>query len=359
MMRKFRFWVLLGMIAAAALPVLAQDATEEAAAMPGEAVAEGLNQPRQLFIGADGTLYVAEAGTGGETAAPSRQGGGDVQVGLTSQITAVSPEGEQSVALGELLSTSSPFGAYGVGSMVVDDTSIWAVLGEGPAELPQTVEGSNFAALVQFDRETGEVLQAVDLQAFEEENNPDGAEETIANPTDIAQGADGTVYIIDASANALLTWTEADGVQVAAVWQPTEDAPQPVPTSVAVTEAGDVYVGFLSGFPFPTGGAKVEHWQGGELVNTFEGLTLVTDVVVGADGNVYAVQMAEGFGDQGYIPNSGSVVMLGEDGATPVVEGLSFPYGLAQDADGNWYVSINTAFAPPDSGAVLMLPASM
>jgi hypothetical protein len=167
------------------------------------------------------------------------------------------------------------------------------------------------------------------------------------------------VYIIDASANALLTWTEADGVSVAQIWEPdaTGAEPQSVPTSVVVTEEGDIYVGFLSGFPFPVGAARIEHWRDGELVYTFDNLTLVTDIALGADGTLYAVQMASGLGDQGFTPESGSVIAVSQEGVTPVVEGLNYPYGLAQDADGNWYVSINTSFVGPESGAVVQIPA--
>src|SRR5690348_14103362 len=38
---------------------------------PGAVVAQGLDNPRQLSFGPDGTLYVAESGTGGDQACQS------------------------------------------------------------------------------------------------------------------------------------------------------------------------------------------------------------------------------------------------------------------------------------------------
>jgi hypothetical protein len=109
----------------------------------------------------------------------------------------------------------------------------------------------------------------------------------------------------------------------------------------------------MTGFPFEAGTARIEVWSPeGELVQTFEGLTMVTDLLVAQDGTLYAVQLADGFGDQGFNADSGSVVIVSEDGIEPVAEGLSFPYGLAQDADGNLAVSIN-AMGAPGSGSVI------
>lgn len=312
-------------------------------------IATGLNNPRHISFGPDGTLYIAEAGSGGSTDAQGPYG--PVKIGATGQVSAVAVDGTQSVVISALLSTDAGFGQIeGVGSVYVTDESYWLVMGLGPQDVP---DGQYVEALVEVDRATGDVKQMIDLRAFEVDNNPDEADEIVSNPIDIAVSADGIIYIADASANAVLAITNGE-VQLFAAWPPTSATPSAVPTSVAVAEDGSVYIGFLSGFPFPPGGARIEQWSpDGTLLKTFGGLTLVTDILIGQDGSLYAVEMASGFGDLGYNAHSGRVVQVTDDGLMVLMDGLNIPYGMAQDAAGNLYVTVNSAFAPLDAGLVI------
>jgi sugar lactone lactonase YvrE len=194
------------------------------------------------------------------------------------------------------------------------------------------------------------------LGTFEEANNPDGSQELVSNPADFAVADDGTIYIADASGNSLLTWTAADGLNVFVAWPGGDENAQAVPTSVAIGADGSIYVGFLSGFPFAAGSARIEQYSAdGELLQTFEGLTLVTDVLVSDMGDLYAVEMASGFGDTGYIPESGRIIRVTADGVEAVAEGLNFPYGFTMDADGNFLVTVDSAFGAPDTGRVVRI----
>lgn len=186
------------------------------------------------------------------------------------------------------------------------------------------------------------------MLSYEAANNPDG-NEIDSNPTDVAVTADGNVLYIDAGANSLFQLVDGSPELIVS-WSENS-----VPDSLAITAEGDIYVGFLSPAPFIPGSAKVEHWSGGELVNTYEGLTMVVDVFVDADGNVYAVELAQGLGEQGFVPDSGRVVMLGMEGNTAIAEGLNFPYGMAQTPDGELVVAINSAFSVPGSGAIIVV----
>jgi hypothetical protein len=327
------------------------------AALAQDDVVTGLNNPRNLFLADDGTLYIAEAGSGGdeEVTGPF----GPATAGLTAQISAVSPDGETTVVVPELISMDAGFGQIeGPTAVYVTEDSYWVALGLGPSE--SSFDGKLVEALVQIDIESGDVLQWADLSTFEDENNPDGAEELVSNPADIAVAEDGTVYIADASANSVLTWTEADGLSLFAAWPGDDESAQAVPTAVAVGPDGAVYVGFLSGFPFESGSARIEVYSPeGELQETFEGLTLVTDVLVTDAGDVYAVEMASGFGDTGYNPDSGRIVSVSADGIEAVAEGLNIPYGFVQDAEGNFLVTVDSAFGGPDSGRVISVAAGM
>jgi len=151
---------------------------------------------------------------------------------------------------------------------------------------------------------------------------------------------------VDAGGNDLLSWTEAGGLQLVHAW-----SDNPVPTSIEVAENGDLYIGFLGAGMAP-GAGKIEHWSDGELVETFSGLSTVTDILLDGD-TLYAVQLTI-FTDQG--PGPGSVVTVTADGATPIAEGLIAPFGIAQGADGALYVTFGTvAFAPGMTGGVVRL----
>jgi hypothetical protein len=324
--------------------------TEEASATTGEEVATGLNNPRGIFVAADGTLYITEAGTGGDVEAMGPFGPGTA--GQTGQISVVSPEGEQSVLVSDIVSLDAGFGQIeGVMAVYATDTSLWVVYGLGPQGEENPFEGTIAESVVEHDLETLEVLQTIDLRAFEAENNPDEAEEVVSNPADIAVAEDSTIYIADASGNSVVKWTAEGGAELFAAWPVVEDELSAVPTAVSVGPDGDIYVGFLSGFPYPPGAARVERYSPeGELEETYGGLTLVTDIYVDEEGTVYALEMAEGFGDTGFIPNSGRVVIASAEGVEPVVENLNVPYGFTQDADGNWLISVN-AVAQQEAGA--------
>lgn len=318
-------------------------------AAQGEPVATGLISPRHISFDSDGTLYIAEAGSGGDLDGTGPFGA--LKFGETSQISAVTADGEQAVVIPGLISMDAGGQIEGATDVYVTEDSIWATLGMSlTGDFP---EGKVGAALVEFDKATGETKQVIDLAAFETENNPDQAEELVSNPAALAVDADGKVYVADASGNSLLTWTAEDGLQVFAVWPAAQDSAQSVPTSVDIGPEGDVYVGFLSGFPFAAGSARIEvYGADGVLKTTYSDLTLITDVLVAADGSLYAVQMADGFGDTGFNADSGSVIKVSAESLEVIAEGLSSPYGIAQSTDGTLYVSVN-ALGAPESGEVV------
>jgi hypothetical protein len=267
---------------------------------------------------------------------------GPVLTGTTSQVVAVGSDGAvTTVFLG--FNSTQDFGDYvGVQGVMVDDETIWLVLGDGPSGFPFN------HAVVGLGKASGRVHTYIDLYSFEADQNPDG-EDIASNPSDIAADDAGTLYIIDTSGNSLLTWTGEDGLQLFHVWEEL-----PVPTSVVLDGDGNIYVGFLTAFPFPAGDATIEKWSpAGELLETYEGLTGVTDVQVGEDGTIYAVQIADGYGDNGWNPNSGSVVTVSADGITPVAEELPYPYAMAFAPDGSIAVSVNSSFSPEGSGQVI------
>lgn len=323
--------ILFAMIAllALAVPALAQDT-----------VATDLANPRNMSFDSDGNLYVAEAGVAGGQLTDA-----DDPFGASASITMIAPDGTTETVVKGLISYREG-NALGAHDVEVTDESIWLLLGEtSDFSIPFT------HALVELDKETGRVKTFVDLLTVELTEDPDGNPNEQSNPTDMAVADDGTIYIANAGCNCLMTWTAEDGLAVAVVWSFEDD--NPVPTAVDIGPDGDVYVGFLTGFPFPEGGSRIERWSGGELVETYEGLTAVTGVLVTEDGTIYAVEY--GVFGQGWGP--GRVVEVTADGPMPILEDLTTPYGIAQGPDGQIVVSVNTTGGA--DGEIITLPMMM
>lgn len=317
------------------VPALAQDEAYEV-------IADGLRNPRNLTIADDGTIYVAEAGVAGGQMTDA----GD-PFGASSRVSMIAPDGTVDTLVHGLISyrEGNPLGAHAV---QVTEESIWVLLGEtADFSIPFT------HALVELDRETGRVKTFVDLLALELEEDPDGNPNEQSNPTDFAVADDGTILIANAGCNCLMSWNEMDGLQVAVVW-PFEDD-NPVPTSVEIGPDGDIYVGFLTGFPFPEGGSRVERWSGGELVQTYEGLTAVTGLTVTGEGRIFAVEF--GVFVQGAGWEAGRIVEVTEDGITPVVEGVMAPFGIEEGPDGRLYAAINSL--GPANGQIIAFSPDM
>ena len=384
--------------------VAAQEGTPEAGGPPGappppagcEVVAEGLVNPRMVAIAEDGTLYVTEAGAGGDepltppddeaaeavvgtpgaelveegTPAPSEEEGPPVDEGGppptrgdTGQVTAVSPDGTQSVLATGLASYS--FGSGPVGIALANGLVYVAVGGAAPSIGIESLPTEN--SVVSIDPASGEVTVVAELGSFEVDNNPDGAD---INPNlyGMDLGSDGQLYVADAGGNTVFTVDPAAGTfellgtiperpLPAELAPPTDATPgaeapalQAVPTALDVGADGNVYVGLLGE---PPGSAQVLIAQAdGSFVEAATGLTAVTGVTLGLDGALYAAQLTTDF--EAFAP--GIVVRIGEDGsAEPVLEGLATPQGIAFGADGALYVVTNTvAFGPGEpQGQVL------
>lgn len=323
------------------LPTMAQ---EEMPPLPGELVLGDLGAPRGLAFDDSGNLLVAVAGTGGETQFTmlGPEGESTVNAGLSGRIVSIAPDGTAADLIVGLPSYALAMETLGVYRIIPNGDSLWLIFsGAGAGNTGAYWQDS----IVEYDAETMAVKTVINLNDFEAANDPDGNGYD-TNVADIDWGAEGTLYIVDAGGNDLLSWTAEDGLQLVHAW-----TDNPVPTSIEVAENGDLYIGFL-GAGLAPGAGKVEHWSGGERVETFSGLNAVSDILLDGD-TLYAVQLTV-FTDQG--PGPGSVVIVTADGATPIAEGLLAPFGIAQGADGALYVTFGTiAFDPGMTGGVVRL----
>ncbi len=339
---SFKVVIALSLLVLSLLPSLAQG---EMPPLPGELVLGDLSAPRGLAFDSAGNLLVAVAGAGGETSFMMAGPDGEqpVTAGLSGRIVSIAPDGTASDRIVGLPSYAFPMETGGVYRIIPHDESLWLLFsGSGSGNT-----GAYWAdSIVEYDAATLVVKTVINLNNFEATHDPDGNGYD-TNVADIAWAADGSLYIVDAGGNDLLSWTADGGLQLVHAWPDN-----PVPTSIEVAENGDLYIGFL-GTGMAPGAGKIEHWSGGEVVETFSGLNTVSDILLDGD-TLYAVQLTV-FTEQG--PGPGSVVMVTSDGPAPVAEGLLAPFGIAKGPDGALYVTFGTiAFAPGMTGGVIRLP---
>jgi sugar lactone lactonase YvrE len=340
----------------------------EAEAGGGQIVAEGLNGPMGIAVTADGAIWVIDSGVGGEETMPfiNPQSGEPIEamVGETARIVQIAPDGTQT-DVAHLPSVNTGMDVIGGARLAEVGGALYATVGQWMGD-PASERPPLMGAVVQIA--DGAVTEVANTWAWEASENPDGHIYD-SHPYGLAAGADGALIVADAAGNGLLSVDPATGaIETLAVFEGIPGMPfpnearggamesDPVPTGVTLDNEGNIYVSLLPGFPFAPGSAKVMMVAPDGTVSDYAtGLTTVTDVRMGPDGNLYAVQFAV-FGEQGPTPNSGAIIRVMEgEGSTPLVEGLSFPTSLAFDASGNAYVTVNGVGAP-GSGQVMMFP---
>jgi hypothetical protein len=196
------------------------------------------------------------------------------------------------------------------------------------------------------------------------ENNPD-PNLIQSHPYDLAAGPDGLLWVADAGGNDLIKVDPASGnIELVTVFEgvpsPLPNANRggaqesdPVPTGVAFDSAGNTYVSLLPGFPFLPGASKVvKVGSNGAVSDYATGMTMLTDLVTGPDGMLYAVSIGQ-FTEQGPVPNNSAVLRIKEGDASEVlVDGLSFPSSIDFNDAGDAFVTIN-GIGAPGSGEVV------
>jgi sugar lactone lactonase YvrE len=323
----------------------------------GKTVAKGLNGPMGVLVAEDGTLWVIDSGTGGEqTIEGTNPDTGEkitATVGDSARIVKVSADGTQT-DVANLPSIFTGQEATGGARMALLDGTLYATSGfwvetSGPSPLPL------MSTVVKLENDT--ITQVADTWAFENSNNPDGFIKE-SHPYGLAAGPDGNLWVADAGANTVYKVNPSSGditlvATLAGITGPLPNPARgnaqesdPVPTGIVVNEDGSAYVSLLPGFPFLPGSAKVVTIAPDGTVSDYaSGLTMVTDLQQGPDGNLYAVQLGV-FTEQGPTPNSGAVVRIKDGQSEEVLSGLSFPTAIGFNSAGDAYITINGAGAP-------------
>ncbi|MEV8438122.1 ScyD/ScyE family protein [Actinosynnema sp. NPDC051121] len=321
-------------------------------------VAQGLDNPRGLAFDAHGDLYVAEAGRGGEGPCFPGPEGAEVCFGDSGAITRIAG-GAQSRVITGLPSIAARDGSGAIGPSDVDahdPGGLYFTVGLGAdpavrAGLPPL--GQNASAWL-LRGHPGGWEQVADIGAYEAAANPDGGLPD-TNPNSVLAAAAGRV-VVDAGGNSLLL-VHHRGISTLAVFdtRTIDGHPvQPVPTSVARGKDNALYVGELTGFPFPPGQARVHRVRPGlPPAVVADGFTNIIDIAFDAQGRLYVLEIAHNGLTSG--DPTGALIRVDHDGTrtTLASAGLIMPGGLALH-DGAAYVS--NCGVCPGGGTVVRIP---
>ena len=341
-------------------------------------VAEGLDNPRGIGFGPDGALYVAESGSGGAgPCIPAGPEGEETCFGRTGAVTRITKRSQHRVLSG-LPSVAEEGGVAATGPVDLGFSGWTGYLLLGNIGDPETraLFGPGARRLGKLLKVNLRGIRAVaDFPRFEAANDPDesagtfpGGEPGInSNPNGLLVRKHSQL-VADAGGNDLLKVDPKGRISVVAVFPPRlvpappgiPDLPpelpmQAVPTSVVKGPDGAYYVGQLTGFPFPPGGANVFRVVPGHAPEVFAGgFTNIIDIAFDKRGRLYVLEIAtDGLLNtpEGELP-TGRLVRVNKDGSrtTLASEGLAAPGGFVL-GHGAAYITNNSILS--DAGQVV------
>ncbi|WP_158793414.1 ScyD/ScyE family protein [Granulicella sp. L60] len=339
------------------------------AQMPANATvyASGLEDPRGLAFGPDGSLYVAEAGLGGKnsTVGTCEQVPppiGPYKGGPTARISKIDTKGDRTTLVSGLPSAVDSQGdVLGVADLAFLNGGLYASLAGGGCSHGNP---SFPNSILKVDTKSGKWTSVANM-----------SNALVEFPAKYESAGDfepdGSWYGMIASNGQLLTvepnhgqvFSVTTGGKVSQAIDVSASQGHIVPTSL-VEEQGVLYVGNLNLFPINPQWAKVmtvakgvlisnplpgfagpiDSFFNWNIVSSKAGFTTVVSLKVGRDGLLYVLELSAAAGYP--TPGDGKVVRVTRSGdIEDVVTGLSVPTGMAFGPDGALYIS-NLGAAP-------------
>ena len=337
--------------------------------------ASGLEGPRGLAFGPDGTLYVAEAGLGGTTV------GNCVQVippigpytgGLTARISKVDTKQNVTTLTSGLPSSVGATGAVlGVADVTFLNGDLYAVLAGGGCSHGNTAFPNQ---ILKVNTKTGSWTSVANMsQALlkfpakytsPDDYEPDGTWYGMISDDDV-------LYAVEPNHGQVFSITPEGKVRQ--VIDISASQGHIVPTSIVALD--DVfYVGNLGLFPIdpqwervmtiaknvyvpnplPGFGSLFGGFGQWNVVSSKAGFTTIVSMKIGPDGLLYVLELSD-FAADGPTPGKGKVVRVKRSGdIEEVVTGLAVPTGMTFGPDRRLYVS-NLGAAPDSAGQILRI----
>ena len=356
---RMRIGVALALVAAVGVLGAGSASAAPGGGVSVKTVVSGLDNPRDLAIGPNGGLYVAEAGHGGPNCGPD-----GTCVGKSSAITRINVAAgtKHRVVRGFISAAGSDgSGATGVDGISFRGNSVYGIETESRFIVPTSgfpawllrAARHQLGRLIWANPATGNWRSVADVGGRDfiwssHHKNLVPGQFPDANPYGVLAGGH-VQWVVDAGANTL-DRVVGSHVQVVKFFPnpPSSDA---VPTCVDRGPDGALYIGELTGGGNAPGASIVWRFApwSGKLSKWATGLTAVTGCGFGKHGQFYATELST-LGLDNAAPGTGAVVRVPAHSTHPVtiVGGLNFPGGFAAGRNGALYVS-NWSIAPAKS----------
>lgn len=319
---------------------------------PGyEVVLDGLNEPRGLWLRADGTLCVAEAGRLAE--GQQAQDGAVAERADTGSVTCLDAAGRSTRVVEGL-----PYVSYNITGVTT-----------GPADLAEvngvlyllTGEGEDrrSRALLDISDPASPPEVVADFLAFEVESAEPGffdEIDVVSNPFAMIPVTDRSGFLVTDGATGEVLVAGLDGdIRLFSAVEGHE-----VLTGITRGPDGRAYVTSFSQLPHAPGAGSVLRFEAdGTFEVVLDTLTAPIDAAFDGAGRLYVLEFVGGEPvDHPYEGRAGRLVRFEPDGdgwsgGEPLVEGLPAPTSLLIDAQGRIFVSVHGAFSVRGTGAVI------
>ncbi|MGB3653334.1 MAG: ScyD/ScyE family protein [Rivularia sp. (in: cyanobacteria)] len=352
-------------------------------------LAENLDNPKGLTFAPDGTLYVVEAGIGGDGASvPSPSGQGNLNYGNSGAISKIENGTVKRVLTGlPSVAFKDGTGAAGPHDIKFDAAGkAYVLLGyaANPA-LRSALGDTDLGKVVTCDLSTSTWSSIADISNYEVTNKILSRDcEIASNPLSFYVD-NNKLVIVDAGTNSIIS-INTDGSNLEKIVEipnqiltnpifpgaksqnfdrghvpapgdypqaPSQVSIQSVPTDVVKGLDGAYYVCEFTGFPFPEGGAKIYRIDvSGEVKVFADGFTQLIDMAFDAEGTLYVLQHMNQSGWKG--KPDGALIQIAPNGERKTLiegDGLESPSALTIGSDGAFYI-LNQG-GRPGSGQVI------